>query len=191
LVGGGGGGNSNVSRVSEVKNFSYSFEVKRVDISRPWLDTEVFLEPRGWTWRKNPNTVSFPRVSDGLDTNGKPVLPPNRVYNDATIDCAALPVEFIIARKRSLVATVSKSDYQLIQTSGSSGGGGSLFGIFGGGGSRSWSTTTISENGNDVTFKVEGPGIAVIGMISESLPKAPNANVADKWPSNAWLEQPK
>ncbi len=90
-------------------------------------------------------------------------MPANIMYNNATIDCSMLPLDLIIARKRSLVATVSKSDYALIETSGSSGGGGSLFGIFGGGGKRSWSTKNISENGNDVTFKVESSGIAVIG----------------------------
>ncbi|MES0179659.1 hypothetical protein NKJ86_13805 [Mesorhizobium sp. M0025] len=188
LAGSGGGGNGNVSKVSQVNDFAYSFEVKRVLIRRPWLDTEVFFEPRDWTWKKSGNTTDFPHVSGGVDADGVPSKPTSTTYDNAQIDCPMLPLELIIARKRSLVATVSKSDYQQITTGGSSGGGGSLFGIFGGGGSRSWSTTTVNETSNDVTFKVDSPSIAVIGLISEVVPKLPDPNLGDTWPDKAWLE---
>ncbi len=188
VIGSGGGGNSSESRVSSVIKFAYAFELKRITIRRPWLDTEVFFEPAAWTWRKIGNTPRFPHVAVGPDAAGKPTEPSDAVYDNAAVDCPVLPLELVIARNRTLTATVSKSDYQLITTAGSSGGGGSLFGIFGGGGSRSWSTTNVRDDGTNVTFDVNAPGIAVIGMISETLPKLPEPNKLDQWPVGAWIE---
>ncbi len=188
-VAGTGGGNKDYEhKVNEVKKFSYSFEIKRVIIRRPWLDTEVFFQPGGWTWKKTPNTVKFPRVSEGLDAVGTPVTPSAVVYDNTPVDCGMLPLELIIARKRELVATTSKSDYEKVVTSGSSGGGGSAFGIFGGGKKKSWTTTHIEEHGDDVTFKIEAPSTAVIGFISEVIPRLPEPNRNDTWPETAWME---
>jgi hypothetical protein len=189
LVASGGGGDSNEHSVREVKEFSYGFDLKRVQIRRPWFDGDVFFEPQSWTWKKNANTTTFPRVAEGLDENGQPKEPVSAVYDNQSIGCPLLPLDLIIARKRTLTATVSKADYQKIVESGSVSGGGSLFGIFGGGGSRSWTTTKIRETETDVTFKVEAPSIAVIGVISEVVPTLPSPNVADTWPPEAWIQQ--
>ncbi|WP_154674567.1 hypothetical protein [Mesorhizobium erdmanii] len=188
LIATGGGGNGNVTKVDRVKTFQYSFDLKRVEIRRPWLDTDVFFEPSGWTWRKKAGTTEFPYVSVGTDAAGAPKEPQVSTYDHSGIACPLLPLELIIARKRSLVATVSKSDYTEVTTGGSNGGGGSLFGIFGGGGSRKWSTTEISQSGDDVTFKVEDPSIAVIGYISAVVPTAPVPSSTDQWTKDAWIE---
>lgn len=188
LVGSGGGGKGNVTKVDKVKTFQYSFDLKRVEVRRPWLDTDVFFEPNGWTWRKKSGTTKFPYVAVGTSGNGAPMEPPASTYDNTGVACPLLPLELVIARKRSLVATVSKADYKEVTTGGSSGGGGSLFGIFGGGGSRKWSTTEISQSGDDVTFKVEDPSVAVIGYISAIVPNTPAPNLDDKWTDEAWIE---
>jgi hypothetical protein len=187
IVGGGGSTNSSTSKVSSVSEFNYTFQLKRVSIRRPWLDTEVFFEPKGWTWKKSPNTSKFPHVAVDPDAAGKPQSPPENVYDNVSVGCSVLPIELIIAENRSLTATVSKQDYDEQIASGSVSGGGGLFGIFGGRGGKDWSTTKISESGNSVTFKMDAPGIAVIGIISETLPELPEPNLEDKWPADAWL----
>lgn len=187
VVAQGGGNKGNESRVTSVSDFSYTFQLKRVEIRRPWLDTEVFYEPGAWAWKVAQNTKEYPSVSAGLDADGKPVPSPSVTYDNVSIGCAMLPLEFVIARKRSVVVTMSNDDYKQITTSGSSGGGGSFGGIFGGGGKRSWTTTSVTETGNDTTFKVEDPNLAIIGMISKVIPALPVPNANDKWPADAWL----
>lgn len=181
-----GNGNSTETRKVEVSKFSYSFDIGRVTIRRPWLDTEVFYQPQGWTWKKADNTPEYPQVSPGPDSEGVPKPSTVSVYNNVPIDCTLLPTEMVIARNRNLIATVSKDSYASIVSSGSSGGGGGFFGIFGGK-KKTWSTTKIDETSTDVTFKIEAPSIAVIGLISEKLPILPEPNLEDKWPQNAWL----
>lgn len=187
IVGGGGNSNSSTSKVSSASEFNYSFQLKRISIRRPWLDTEVFFEPKGWTWRKNASTTKFPRVAVDPDETGKPQTPPENVYDNVSLACSVLPLELVIAQNRSLTATVSKQDYNEHIASGSVSGGGGFFGIFGGRGGKNWSTTKISESASSVTFKMDAPGIAVIGIISETLPELPEPNLQDKWPTDAWL----
>ncbi|MBL1255963.1 hypothetical protein [Methylocystis sp. Sn-Cys] len=189
IVGGGGSGSGSTSKVTNVDQFDYSFELKRVTIRRPWLDTEVFFEPAGWTWRKSPNTAQFPYVSAYVDSNGKPAAPTEVVYDNKPIDCAMLPLELVIARNRSLTTTTTKQTYDETVSTGSVSGGGGFFGIFGGHGGKDWSSIKISETGNDVTFKIDAPGIAVIGIISEVIPVLPEPNLHDTWPDNAWINK--
>ncbi|MDI5924553.1 hypothetical protein QBK93_07645 [Rhizobium leguminosarum] len=189
IGGSGGGGDGTVTQVTSTSDFKYEFELKRVEIRRPWLDAEVFFQPLGWTWKKSANTVAFPHVGDGADTDGKPKEPTSAVYDNNEVGCTLMPLEFIIARKRSVTATMSTTDYQRITRSGSSGGGGGLFGIIGGGGSHSWSSTKINDSNGNTTFKVDSPSIGIIGVISEIIPTLPNPNVADTWPDDAWLER--
>lgn len=185
----GGGNKENEHSVNTVKSLKYTYELKRVQIRRPWLDGVVFFEPLGWTWVKRQNTPQYPRVSAGKDEKGTPVAPTSITYDNSDIGCPMIPLEMVIARKRTIEATVSRSDYQKITTSGSSSGGGSAFGIFGGGKKKSWTTVTVTESGDDVTFRIESPSIAVIGLISEVLPVLPAPNPNDTWPEEAWLEE--
>lgn len=190
VVGSGGNGDSSTSLIKSAKDFSYQFELKRVTIRRPWLDGEVFSEPAAWTWKKVANTQKYPHIAENPDTSGSPVAPAVAVYDNKSVDCSLFPTELVIARNRTLTATVTKSDYEQITNSGSSGGGGSLFGIFGGARTNSWTTTKISEDGSNVTFKVDSPGTAVIGVISEELPRLPTPNLTDNWGDDAWIEKP-
>jgi hypothetical protein len=190
VVGSGGDNNSSTSSVKSANNFSYQFELKRIAVRRPWFDPEVFVERTAWTWKKASNTPTYPHVAINPDGNGKPILPTDNTYDNTKIDCSLIPQELIIARNRSLTATVSKSDYQKIESSSSASGGGSLFGIFGGSSSGSWSHTKISEDTNNVTFKIDSPGIAVIGVISEQISQLPEPNLADNWGDNAWIPKP-
>lgn len=181
-------GNSTESRTTDVKSFSYSFKIARVTIRRPWLDSEVFYRPLGWTWKLTKNTKEYPRVSSGPDGNGIPRASEKNIYDNVAIDCTLLPTEMVIAKDRTIVATVSKETYDEINTAGTSGGGGGLFGIWGGK-KRTWSTTVIDSTDKDVTFQVTAPAVAVVGMISEKLPLLPEPNFDDKWPDDAWLEK--
>lgn len=183
-----GGGNSTVSDVTTISQFSYSYELARVQIRRPWLDARVFFEPTAWTWKDNTSTSEFPLVANSTTPQGRPVASAVNLYDNFRVDCPLLPLELIIARNRTLTATVSKESYSRITTSGSSGGGGGLFGIFGGKKKR-WSTTKIDETDDTVTFSINAPEIAVIGVISEILPLLPEPNRADNWPDDAWLPE--
>jgi hypothetical protein len=174
--------------VDNVYKLSYSYDVLRVQLKRPWLDSQVFFQPYDWTWGKSSNTTAFPYVAVARDvTTLRPLESPVALYDNKQIGCALLPVEVIVARNRKATATTSLDDYKLIESSGSRAFGGSLFGIFGGGGSRDWKTTKTSEDGGTVTFNVTSEGLAVIGIISQVIPPTPQPNLADKWGSNAWL----
>lgn len=190
VVGTGGNGNSSVSSVTKLDSLSYSFELKLITIRRPWLDAQVFTSPLGWTWTKTPNTLQYPHVSDGPNAEDIPVMPSAAVYNNATVNCPIIPTAMVIARKRTLTATASEQDYQEINKAGSSSVGGSFMGIFGGGRTNSWNTTVINRSGNNVTFKIDSPGIGVIGFISTKLPRLPAPNLLDSWPPEAMLPAP-
>jgi hypothetical protein len=189
IAGAGGGGSGTTSKVTKVYNFNYQFEIKRVTIRRPWFFPEVFWDAAAWTWIKKDNTPAYPHVAVPITETGKPVQSTVATYDNTDIGCAMVPTELIIARNRSVTATMDATDYKEVVNSGSSGVGGGLFGIIGGGGQRTWSNTTITNNGNTVTFKLDAPGIGVIGLISETIPKLPDPNLADKWPTDAWIPQ--
>ena len=185
--GSGGGGSVTESRVNKVYKFNYEFQLKRIRIMRPWLDTSVFFEPKAWTWKKLENTKQYPRVSISRSSTGLPIESGQNVYDNKRVAFALLPEEFVIARGLRVEATVNKSDYDHIDRSGSAGGGGSLFGIFGGGGRKTWNSTKTSETADTVTFLVESSGISIIGLISQALPVCPDPNLLDKWSDTAWL----
>lgn len=188
-IGGSAGGNRTTeSKLKAVYKLNYDFEIMRVSINRPWLDTSLFFMPLDWTWKKTASTTDFPYVSVARDRDsGRPLPSPTHIYDNKDIGCPLLPTEAVIARKRKIVATVSKSDYKYVQESGKASGGGALFGIFGGSGSQNWSSTVISDDGNNVTFSVTADGISVIGFVSQMIPVVPNPNLGDKWANDAWL----
>lgn len=188
VAGTSGGNKTNETRVSSVKNFNFTIELKRVSIIRNWLDPRIFTEPGAWTWKQNKNTKDFPNVSYGQDGDGTPNDAPNKIYDSSPIFCPMITQDMIIARNLSIVSTTSKSNYQLATSSGSSGGGGTAFGFLGGGSKKSWTTQTITESGNDITFRVDAPGTAVVGFVSAIVPKLPAPNPDDKWPTEAWRE---
>lgn len=187
-IGGTAGGKRTTEvKVSKVYKFSYQFELMRASINRPWLDTSLLFQPLDWTWKKNAATTVYPYVAVTRDAGGRPLPSPATVYDNKEVGCSLYPVDAVIARNRKIVATVATSDYNSAVSAGSASGGGSLFGIFGGGGKQNWSTTVISQDAVNTTFSVEANGIAVIGLLSQFVPHSPNPNLSDKWPKEAWM----
>jgi hypothetical protein len=190
-IGGSAGGNrTTVTKLDRVYKLTYQFEIMRAHIRRPWLDTTLLFEPFDWTWRKSTNTTEFPYVAVARSPDGPLQEPAAVLYESKPVACSMLPLDVVVARNRKIVATVSTSDYQNITANSSARGGGSLFGIFGGGGRQSWSLNVINRDANNVTFSVEANGVAVIGFISQPLPQVPSPNAAEHWPREAWLPAP-
>ena len=188
LVGGsGGGGNDNGWSVSDVKSYGYSFEIKRVRIVRGWLDPRVFTTAGGWTWKKTDGGKEFPRISNGYTNTNTIIQPKFSVYDGIPVDCPMIPSEMLIARNRSVTLTTSRSDYNRVSSSGSSGGGGMLGGILGGSTRSSWTTTKITENGDDVTYRIDAPGTAVVGLMSQLVGALPAPDAKRHWPDEAWI----
>ncbi|UCI23970.1 hypothetical protein [Mesorhizobium sp. B2-8-5] len=186
--GSGGGSNTEVTRVSKVRKLSYSFAIKRVGIRRPWLDTEVFFEPRNWAWTKKPNTPVRPYVAVGLNGDDLPQASPTPEYDNVTVACSLLPSDFIIAKDIVIEATVSEDDFKQFEEGSNASGGAVLFGIIGGAGGGSSSFSDVKKEGDAVSFKISSTGTSVIGLISYVLPKLPDPNKLDKWPASAWIE---
>ena len=190
LIGGAskGGGNSNESSIKDIKEYGYSFELKRVRIIRKWLDTRVFSTAGGWAWTKKEGTDGYPLIAGGYSADSLPIVPKFVVYDNLPVDCPMIPSEMLIARNRVVTLTTSRDDYSKVVSSGGSSGGGMFGGIIGGRKSRSWTTTEISSSGNSVTYSVSAPGTAVIGLMSQLVGRLPDPNVNVKWPDDAWIE---
>ncbi|MCK1582158.1 hypothetical protein IVB03_21935 [Bradyrhizobium sp. 168] len=187
LIGGTkGGGSDDGWRVSDVKNYGYSFEIKRVRIIRGWLDPRVFTTAGGWTWKKTNDSKDFPMISAGYTNKNEIIAPKFSVYDNLPVDCPMIPSEMLIARNRSITLTTSRSDYNQVSSSGSSGGGGMLGGVLGGSTRSSWTTTKITENGEDVTYRIDAPGTAVIGLMSQLVGGLPAPDPNRNWPDDAW-----
>jgi hypothetical protein len=102
--------------------FTYELDVKRISIHRPWLDLELLTRPQSWTWRRTNKTYVFPLVAVDPSPDGTPVASSANSYDGHAIDCALLPFELIIARERSLLATMSRKAYEeALDTNGSFG----------------------------------------------------------------------
>jgi hypothetical protein len=188
MIGGSKGGTTGDGwSVSDVKYYGYSFEIKRVRIIRGWLDPRVFTTTGGWTWKKAGDSTDFPMISAGYTKKNEIIAPKFSVYDNLPVDCPMIPSEMLIARNRSITLTTSRSDYNQVSSSGSSGGGGMLGGVFGGSTRSSWTTTKISENGEDVTYKVDAPGTAVIGLMSQLVGGLPAPDPKRHWPDGAWV----
>jgi uncharacterized membrane protein YgcG len=190
LVGGGsnGGGNSSSWSINQIQEYGYTFQLKRIRIVRKWLDPRVFSTVGGWAWTKRQSASDYPLISGGYNAENQPISPEFVVYDNLPVDCPMIPSEMLIARKRTITLTTSRDDYNSVVSSGSSSGGGMFGGIIGGRKSRSWTTTEIHSSGNSVTFKVEAPGTAVIGLTSQLVGKLPAPNSNANWPADAWIE---
>lgn len=184
----GGGTETETTKVNRVRSLNYSFSVKKVSIIRPWLDSEIFFEPRNWAWRRVGNTPNKPNVSIGLGSNGIPRKSPFSIYDDTNIGCSMLPTDFILAKNIKIEATVSEDDFREFEKSQSVAGGAILFSFIGARGNSSTSFKDVKKEGDAVSFTIEAKGISVIGTISHILPKLPNPNLANQWPDTAWID---
>jgi hypothetical protein len=185
----GGGSSGSTVTVSKVSELSYKLDLLRVGIRRNWLDTSLFFDPSAWTWKQitGQPQADFPRIALALNQNGIPIDGQIRNYNNQRISFAMLPLECIVARNVAVTASVSNDDYAKITSESNVQGAGTLFGIFGGGGSGKWSAENVTVSGNSTTFTVRLAGPVVIGYISQILPVGPNPNTSLHWPNEAWL----
>jgi hypothetical protein len=167
-----------------VTKFTVELEIKRVAIRRPWFDSEVLVGPGLWTWRKSEGVSGFPYVAVDPGADGAPVSSSENSYGGRRIDCALLPIEFVIARERTFTGTVSRKQYAEIMQGFSSNGSFSTLRQFSEDGVL---PKVTSENAENVTFKVANSGMRVVAFLSEILHKLPNPDRNGEWPHEAWL----
>lgn len=161
-VGGSGSGSSDWNKLdTNVSNISVSFEVLRVNIERPWMDTMVFYSN---AWRWGCGAIDQPLLSDGGDPSKGQQL---------TGLMPLLPTGILIARNLNISMAVSQDVRDTINKQ-SSGGGGVSFGPFrlGGRTSSSSSSTHVKATATGTGVSFDAPQI--IGFFTEVLPRTPN-----------------
>lgn len=188
LIGGisSGGGNSRTWSLNTVKEYGFSFEVKRVRIIRRWFDPRVFSTVGGWAWKKKGDGKEMPLISGGYSKDNQPIAAVFQVYDNLPVDCPMIPAEMLIAKNRSVTLTTSREEFEEVKTAGKSKGGGFFGGIIGGSKGKSWNTTETSQNGNEVTYRIDAPGTAVIGLMSNLVGRIPEPDPKLNWPKEAW-----
>lgn len=153
------------------KDYQLSFELLRVNLTRPWMDGSVF---RSTTWRWQPNAEIQQLISDGGDVNNG--VTPTGVM-------PLLATELILARKVSITAGWA-SDLKTTFDSQTTVSGRAGWGPFSGSYSRTDIVANTSSDvkitGNTITF--DSPQI--IGYLVNVLPKSPNPRVGLKFPSD-------
>jgi hypothetical protein len=154
------------------KTYSISFEISRVDISRPWLEGSVF-ESNAWRWRKG-NPARNKLISDGADAfSGKTA---GDVY------MPFLPVALLLARNVTITGDWTDKLDTTVNTQ-TSGGGSVGWGPFHIGANASSSTSDAYKN-----YKISGNSITmaspqIIGFFVQALPLSPNPDLsAYTWP---------
>jgi hypothetical protein len=171
---GGQGGRTKVTeeRVNSVSKFGYGFKVKRIVMFRPWFDRDVF-QSRDWTWKKPQNVPDqFPLIALGPAKDGGP-QETKGMFEGKPVELALLPSELILVKDMSVTATVSKADWEQIESSSGGGGGVSLFG-FRFGGSAGFDYHKETEDKKNVEFKFSAPDVMIVGTVSEVIPTSPN-----------------
>lgn len=179
--------------ITKASRIGYNFEIRRAIINRPWLDQRFFFEPGFWTWNRPSNVPAespVPLVSKGSDAN-MPIENPGSKYIDTPISVPMIPSEVIVARKLSVTATVSNSDFQKIKDIKESGAdvSGRAFFFFkiSGGGTNVSTLSNVTTQGGETTFTLSFEGPVVIGFISNVVPKLPAPkNDGRPWPGEAW-----
>lgn len=182
--------------VDQLSNLTIEFSVRRSVIKRPWFDQRMIFEPGFWTWLKpvgTPENSEFPLLSKGKDEMGYPIPNPSAKYSTYTIPIPVVPSEVIVARKLRMLATVSRANYDKLETESKTdysggGSGGFLFWRVGasGGGSDWAKLRAVNKRADSVDFELTAEGPVVIGLISNVVPQMPNPRTG-VWPSEAWL----
>ncbi len=158
IGGSAGHSSSHQQSSSETSGLWVSFEYTLVTIRRPWMNYSL-LGTKGWDLG---NLYKKGMVSNGSKSAQDSAMMP------------LLPTSFVVARKIVIGATWSKSDWELI-TSKTSGGGGFGIGPFSISGSYAHSsskqTFTSAMAGGTITV----PGVQIMGFISQVVPYCPPA----------------
>lgn len=153
--GGASGSSANVSSGTNFTNFSMSFSLAQIPISRPWLSMEL-LKSRGWRYR--PDTP-LQELSDGQS-------PPSGLL-------PAVPTSAIFIRDVTLNFDEMHSAYNAWSDS-IQGGGSVSYGLFslGGSYSRSKSDAKFKMSIDNRGLTIEG--LQLIGFSCHTLPKCPD-----------------
>jgi hypothetical protein len=158
-IGGGGGHSKSTQHASsETKNMRISFKYSLVTIRRPWMTFNLFAT-KSW------NVGNLFRKGDVSKGN-------KSEQNGAAMPL--LPTSFVVVKDVIISANWAASDWNLIK-SATSGGGGFAIGPFviGGGYSHSSSKETFTSAMAD--GKITVPGVQIIGFISQVVPFSPPA----------------
>lgn len=163
-IGGSASGSSDWKSLNQdVSSISVSFEVLRVNIERPWMDTMVFYS-NAWRWGCGLSVTDKPVISDGGDPSKGQQL---------TGIMPLLPTGMLVARNLKVSMNVS-SFLQNTVNSQSSAGGSVSFGPFSLGGSRKSSNNTDHVHATATGTGVSFAAPQIIGFFVEVLPKTPN-----------------
>ncbi|TIM31602.1 MAG: hypothetical protein E5Y63_06180 [Mesorhizobium sp.] len=185
---GGGGSSTSITEsiVTDVRNLRIELDLKLVMIERPWMNSSVFFEPQTWGWKAITGVAGAPpHISQGL-TQGQYVEPmEEQKYSGSRVDCQLIPTSFLLAKRRRLIATVSKDSYNRILRESAAGGSASFFG-FSLGGSGSDKFEKITETDQTVEFSItsldwkDNPpdtvdvnDVVILGTISRVVPLGP------------------
>ncbi|WP_394828799.1 hypothetical protein [Pendulispora albinea] len=143
---------------SETDSLRISFSYTLVTIRRPWL-TFNLLGTKGWSLG---NLYAKGRVSNGAKAGqNESVLP-------------LIPTSFVVVKDVVISANWSKSDYDLIKSK-TTGGGGFSIGPFSIGGTYASSKSKETYAAAFAGGKITVPGVQIIGVISQVVPYCPGA----------------
>jgi hypothetical protein len=156
-IGGGGGHSEQQAHLDEqTSRILVSFEYKRVDIRRPWLDFQVF-NMKGW----RTNAYGPGGYSNGTFTSNHGAFP-------------LLPTAFIVARNVRITANWGKTDMDYAKSVTRAGGGLSFgpFQLSGSYSSSSESKKFSSQFENGAIFR---PQMQILGWLTRVVPYSPKS----------------
>lgn len=158
-IGGSAGHTSQSQHASaQTKNLRISFSYTPVVIRRPWL-TYNLLATQGWNLG---NLFGRGKLSNGSKGGQESAVMP------------LLPTGFVVAREIKISADWAKSDWDLIKSE-TSGGGGFSIGPFQIGGSYAHSSSKQTFASAMAAGTITVPGVQIIGVISQVVPFSPPA----------------
>jgi len=155
-------------------DISISLEVRRVEVTRPWMDGSVFRS-RAWRWGQGSVNELISNGADAsLGETPSGVMP-------------LLPTTLILARNLTMTAsmTTEESNWVNEQISAKASFGYGPF-SFGGSYNQQNGQTNIeaSRSGNTLS----NPAVQILGYSCEVLPRSPNPDPTLPWPSAMSLE---
>lgn len=154
----------------DAETLNITFEVLRVSVERPWMDSSVFGS-KAWRWRYGAQPYYGRQISEGEAWGADP---PRGV-------APMLPTELILARNVTLTGNWN-SELRTTYMRERSNGARVSWGPFslGGGGSSSYNEAAdrVKVTGNTIT----SPEVQIIGVLVDVLPRTPDPDPALKWP---------
>lgn len=163
-VGGSGSGSSDWKKIDQdVSSLAVAFDVMRVNIERPWMDTMVFYS-NAWRWGCGLSVTDKPVLSNGGD--------PSKGQQLSGV-MPLLPTGVLIGRNLDISVKASKYLQDTVNSQ-SSGGGSVSFGPFRLGGRSSSSSSSDYIHATATSTGVTFGDAQIIGFFVEVLPATPN-----------------